>query len=119
MFSERLNKILTLLDVTSGGFARFAGCDKSYISRMTSGARVPKKGGASAWRIVDGIYASADEKGKTAGICELISCKDQNSADGIKSQIMAWLYDGETSIGFPQPMQNLAPSFKGLPQYLQ
>ena len=95
MFSERLNRILTLLDVTSGDFARFTGCDKSYISRMTSGARVPKKGGAGAWRIVDGIYAYADEKGKTAGICELISCKDQNSADGIKAQIMAWLYDGE------------------------
>ncbi|MBQ6974034.1 MAG: hypothetical protein IJQ17_04335 [Oscillospiraceae bacterium] len=95
MFSEKLDKILTLLDVTSGDFARFAGCDKSYISRMTSGARVPKKGGAGAWRIVDGIYASADEKGKTAGICQLISCEDQNSADGIKSQIMAWLYDGE------------------------
>lgn len=95
MFSERLNKILTLLDVTSGDFARFAGCDKSYISRMTSGARVPKNGGAGAWRIVDGIYSCADEKGKTAGICELISCKEQNSADAIKAQIMAWLYDGE------------------------
>ena len=95
MFSERLNKILTFLDVTSGDFARFAGCDKSYISRMTSGARVPKNGGPGAWRIVDGIYACADEKSKTAGICELISCKEQNSADGIKAQIMAWLYDGE------------------------
>jgi len=95
MFSERLNKILTLLEVTSGDFARFAGCDKSYISRMTSGARVPKNGGAGAWRIVDGIYSCADEKGKTAGICELISCKEQNSADAVKAQIMAWLYDGE------------------------
>ena len=95
MFSERLNKIFTLLDVTSGDFARFAGCDKSYISRLSCGARVPKNGGAGAWRIVDGIYASADEKGKTAGICQLISCEDQNSADGIKSQIMAWLYGGE------------------------
>ena len=95
MFSEKLNKILTLLDVTSGDFARFAGCDKSYISRLSCGARVPKNGGAGAWRIVDGIYASADEKGKTAGICELISCKGQNSADAIKAQIMAWLYDGE------------------------
>ncbi len=95
MFSERLNKILTLLDVTSGDFARFAGCDKSYISRMTSGARVPKNGGAGAWRIVDGIYSSADEKGKIAGLCELVSCNEQNSADAIKAQIMAWLYDGE------------------------
>lgn len=95
MFSERLNKILTLLDVTSGDFARFAGCDKSYISRMTSGARIPKNGGAGAWRIVDGIYSCADEKGKTAGICQLISCKEQNSADAIKAQIMAWLYGGE------------------------
>ena len=59
MFSERLNKILTLLDVTSGDFARFAGCDKSYISRMKSGARVPKNGGAGAWRIVDGICSSS------------------------------------------------------------
>jgi len=95
MFSERLNKILTLLDVTSGDFARFAGCDKSYISRLTSGARVPKKGGAGAWRIVDGIYSSADEKGKTVEICRLILCQNQNSADAIKTQIMAWLYDGE------------------------
>ena len=110
MFNERLNKILTLLDVTSGDFARFAGCDKSYISRMTSGARVPKNGGAGAWRIVDGIYASADEKGKTAGICELISCKDQNSADGIKSQIMAWLYDGENAAPKkPKPPKDKVP----------
>lgn len=95
MFSERLNKILTLLDVTSGEFARFAGCDKSYISRMTSGARVPKNGGAGARRIVDGLYSCADEKGRTDGICELISGKEQSSAEGIKAQIMAWLYDGE------------------------
>ncbi|MBR0466211.1 MAG: hypothetical protein IJJ40_01795 [Clostridia bacterium] len=110
MFSEKLNRILTLLDVTSGDFARFAGCDKSYISRMTSGARVPKNGGAGAWRIVDGIYASADEKGKTAGICELISCKEQNSADAIKAQIMAWLYDGEYAAPKkPKPPKDKVP----------
>ena len=28
-------------------------------------------------------------------LCELVSCKDLNSADAIKAQIMAWLYDGE------------------------
>ena len=110
MFSEKLNKILTLLNVTSGDFARFAGCDKSYISRMTSGARVPKNGGAGAWRIVDGIYASADEKGKTAGICKLISCKEQNSADAIKTQIMAWLYDGENAAPKkPKPPKDKVP----------
>ncbi|MBR3144706.1 MAG: hypothetical protein IKF53_02290 [Clostridia bacterium] len=110
MFSERLNRILTLLDVTSGDFARFAGCDKSYISRLSCGARVPKNGGAGAWRIVDGIYASADEKGKTAGICELISCKEQNSADAIKAQIMAWLYDGENAAPKkPKPPKDKVP----------
>ena len=110
MFSEKLNKILTLLDVTSGDFARFAGCDKSYISRLSCGARVPKNGGAGAWRIVDGIYASADEKGKTAGICELISCKEQNSADAIKAQIMAWLYDGENAAPKkPKPPKDKVP----------
>ena len=97
MFCERLNQILNLLDVTSGDFARFAGCDKSYISRMTSGTRVPKNGGAGAWRIVDGIYACADENGKTNEICRLICCKEQYSAAEIKTQIMAWLYDGENA----------------------
>ncbi|MBQ7131091.1 MAG: helix-turn-helix transcriptional regulator [Oscillospiraceae bacterium] len=99
MFSERLNKILTLLGVTSGDFANFAGCDKSYISRLASGARVPKNGGAGAWRLVNGIYLFADEKGKTDELCELISCRDKSSANGIKAQIMVWLYDGEKAVG--------------------
>lgn len=95
MFSEKLNNILALLDVSSADFARFAGCDKSYISRIKSGARVPKNGGTGAWRLVESIYSCADEKGKTGAICKLISCKDQNSADTVKARIMAWLFDGE------------------------
>ena len=99
MFSEKVNRIFALLDITSADLARAAGCDKSNISRMASGARVPKNGGAGARRLVDGIYLCADEKGKTDGLCELISCKDKSSADGIKAQIMAWLYDGEKAAG--------------------
>ena len=110
MFCERLNKILALLDVTSGVFARFAGCDKSYISRMTSGARVPKNGGSGAWRLVDAIYSCADEEGKIDAICGLISCTDQDSADGIKTQIMTWLYDGEdTAKNRSRPSKDKVP----------
>ena len=99
MFSEKVNRIFSLLEITSADLARAAECDKSNISRMASGARVPKNGGAGAWRLVNGIFLCADEKGKTDELCTLISCKDRSSADEIKAQIMAWLYDGENAAG--------------------
>lgn len=95
MFCERLNKIFEALDINSADFAHFVGCDKSYISRMISGGRVPKSGGKGALRVVGGIYMCADEKGKTEDLCKLCSCKDRDSAEIIKAQIMSWLYDGE------------------------
>ena len=99
MFSEKINRIFALLEITSADLARASECDKSNISRMASGARVPKYGGTSMWRLVNGIYLCADEKGKIDELCELISCKDRSSADGIKAQIIAWLYDGEKAAG--------------------
>lgn len=95
MFSEKVNQVFDLLEVTSADFARIAECDKSHISRMANGARVPKNGGAGARRLVNGIYLCADERGKTDGLCALIGCKNKSTADGIKTHLMGWLYDGE------------------------
>ena len=95
IFSEKINRIFALLEVTLTEFARAAGCDKSNISRMASGARVPKNGGPAARRIVSAIYLCADEKDELDALCALIGCEDRSSAEKIKEKIMTWLCDGE------------------------
>lgn len=97
IFREKINQVFALLAVTMAEFARVAGCDKSNISRMASGARIPKNGGAGARRLVSAIYLCADEKDKLEALCSLISCEDRSSSERIKEQIMDWLYDGEES----------------------
>ena len=95
MLGERIKKLFAPLDVTSAEFARFIGCDKSYISRMMNGARAPKNGGKGAWRIVDGIYGIAAEKDRLAELCGSIRAKNAGTADEIRQKLMLWLYDGE------------------------
>lgn len=95
MFKDKVNGIFALLEVNSADVARAALCDKSHISRMASGARVPKNGKAGARRLVNGIYLCADEKGKVDELCRLIGCGPVDSADKVKEQIALWLYDNE------------------------
>lgn len=97
MFKERLNDICTLLSVKQTALSRLMECDKSNVSRMLSGSRVPKPSGIGARRLVDGLYLCADESAKVGALCELIGCKKRSSAAEIKSQMMRWLYDGVTT----------------------
>jgi len=95
IFREKISRIFTLLEITLTEFARAAGCDKSNISHIISGGRIPKNGGTGARRLVHAVYLCADEKGKLDALCALISCGDRTSADSIEERIMVWLYDGE------------------------
>ncbi len=95
MFGEKVNRLFALLEITAADCARIAHCDKSHISRMASGARVPKNGGAAAWRLVEGIYLWAEKKERVDALCRAIGCENKSSAAGIRAQLMVWLYDGE------------------------
>ncbi|MBQ4426702.1 MAG: helix-turn-helix transcriptional regulator [Oscillospiraceae bacterium] len=105
MFAERVNQICALLAVKQAALSRMMGCDKSNVSRMLSGARVPKAGGVGARRLADGLYLCADERGKVAALCELIGCKKSASASEIKTQLAHWLYDGESAPTKPSTPQ--------------
>ena len=74
MFRERINRIFAMLEVTLTEFARTAGCDKSNISRIVSGGRVPKNSGAGTRRLVSAIYLCADEGDRLDALCTLIGC---------------------------------------------
>ena len=94
MFTEKINCVLRTLGASSADIARLLKCDHSNISRILSGARVPKAFGKAAERLVDGIYLFADEKGKTEELCKLVACENADSADMVKAKTMTWLYDG-------------------------
>lgn len=95
MFTERVNELFTLLDATSTEIARFAGCDRSLISRLKSGERTPKPTSNSVVKLVSGIFMFADDKGKTKTLISAISCPyDDPSSDEIKKHILKYLYDG-------------------------
>ncbi|MBQ4297491.1 MAG: helix-turn-helix transcriptional regulator [Clostridia bacterium] len=105
MFRQRIKELLSLLGVGSADLARLAGCDQSHISRMVSGARVPKNGGAGAWRLVNGVYLCADEKGMVNALCDLVSCGDRGDADAVRRAVMLYLYEGEAPRGAGAPRE--------------
>ena len=94
MFAEKLRQILSCIGASPTELARSMGIDPSNISRMLTGKRIPKNGGEGACNLVNGIYFFADERGKIAGLCALISCEAADSADIVKTHMMAWLYNG-------------------------
>ena len=94
MFTEKINHIFKVLKASSANIARFSKCDYSNISRISSGARIPKAGGKAAKRLIDGIYFFADENGKIGELCDIIACENADSADMVKTKMMTWLYDG-------------------------
>ncbi|MDY4186953.1 MAG: hypothetical protein SOX77_03745 [Candidatus Borkfalkiaceae bacterium] len=98
MFTEKINRIFKVLKASSADIARFSKCDYSNISRISSGARIPKAGGKAAERLIDGIYFFADENGKIDELCDIIACENADSADMVKTKMMTWLYDGTDEI---------------------
>ena len=94
MFTERVNEILKLLGASSAQIARLAGCDTSNISRLSSGARVPKAGGRTARRLVEGLYRYADENGSVFSLAALIGCENASTGEELKAGLMNWLFDG-------------------------
>ena len=95
MFSDRLNAIMRALGASSSDLARFAGCDRSNVSRMCSGARVPRREGESLQRLTRGIFAYADAVGRTAVLCSVLDCQDAISAGDISFRLAAWLFEEE------------------------
>ena len=94
MFSERLNSVLELLQMTPAEFARSAHIDKSYISRMLSGQKVPKKGGDGLKHLAKKILDAADEKKMRETLFLLIGSAAHAESEDDQAKLMAWLLQG-------------------------
>lgn len=94
MLTERINKLFYVTGATGADVAKYAGFDRTNISRIRSGKRVPTPGSSTAARLVDGIYLYSDNKNDLKTLCELVGSDPKGTADEIKSQISKWLYEG-------------------------
>ena len=91
MFTERLNAVLTGVGASSSELARVAGYDRSNISRLCSGQRIPRQGGKAAWRLVDSICRCCEASGRTEDLRALISAEGTDSTE-LGRCLMTWLY---------------------------
>ncbi|RRD93041.1 hypothetical protein EII17_13340 [Clostridiales bacterium COT073_COT-073] len=94
MFSEKLNEILILLDVSTKDLSLSMNCARSNISRMRNGKRLPNKFGTTASKLINAIYALAQEKGKLEELSALIAGTNPHSETDLKKDIREWLYTG-------------------------
>ncbi len=98
MFTDRLNKLFDKTGATGAEIAKLAGFDRTNISRMRSGKRIPSPTSNTAAKLIEGIYLFSDNKNDLKTICEEIGTDPTGSADVIKKQIGLWLYDGYDSL---------------------
>ena len=118
MFAKKVNQICALLAIKQSDLSRIMQCDKSNVSRILSGARVPKSRGVGARRLIDALYLCADETGKVDELCRLVACKSRSSTEEIKSQMALWLYEGETQTAKDAPSQKRKKQFRAFGEKL-
>ena len=95
LFPERVNKLFEALGATSTEIARFAGCDRSLVSRLKNGGRIPKPSSVSTAKLINGIFLFADDKNLTKKLAEAVFCKSEPPSPGeIKNRILEYLYEG-------------------------
>jgi len=92
MYAENLKNVLSCLGASAADLAKYLKCDRSNVSRITSGKRVPKRGGKASAGIIDSLYEIADDKGKTRELSEFLSVGGEISAKEIKNRLADHLY---------------------------
>lgn len=99
-FKDKLNTLINTVGASASDIARFAEFDRSNISRMRSGKKVPAPNSSTALKLINGIYLYSDSKNDLAGLCSLIGCSPAASADEIRHKTALWLYEEPAASSF-------------------
>ena len=95
MFSDRLNLLMIQLNASGAQIAKYAGFDRTNVSRLRSGARIPVSGGPTAEKLISGIYLFADSNNSLPVLCEITKQPLSASAEEIMAGLSDWLFGGE------------------------
>lgn len=109
MFTERLNIAIGLIGATNAELAETYGCDRSNISRIRSGNRVPSRTSGVTKKLVAALVEQAYKSGASAAIFDKIGISRGSSHENAEKALLKWLYSGE-SMGekhlSPAPFRN-------------
>jgi len=89
-FSERLDKAVTLLEITNGQLADVLNIDVSLVSRYRSGVLYPNRNERLKERLCDHLMSRAERTGKKAELAAL--CGTEPEALGPEA-LADWLFD--------------------------
>lgn len=96
MFTERLNELLTeVCRTTTGEFARITKYDRSYITHLRNGDRIPKPGYRASERLARAIYVCAAEKGAAEALAKRVGVSPELAEEEICAAVNAWLFEGQ------------------------
>lgn len=96
MFTDRFNELLIdVCHTTTGDFARLTKYDRSYITHLRNGDRVPAPGLGAARRLSRALYLCALENSAVSELCRCIGAPEQKSEDELCDAIGTWLFDGQ------------------------
>lgn len=96
MFTERFNELLdSVLQLTTTEFAVMSGYDRSYLTHLRNGDRIPRPGYGAVKRLARTICDCAGKTGRTQRLCERIGISPLADADDISAAVEAWLLEGE------------------------
>ena len=96
MFAQNLNSLLMQLGATGAEIAKYAGFDRTNISRFRSGARVPSPNGDTIKKLVSGVVLFAQVHGRLGLLCDIIRQDPGTSPEEICDKLSEWLFEGET-----------------------
>ena len=94
MFSEKLTTLMSLIGASATDLAALAGFDRTNISRLRSGKRIPGPDSSTAAKLINGIYLFAYGKNALKALCSLTGAGENDPADAIRRSIGGYLYDG-------------------------
>ena len=95
LFQERLKELVSLVGIRRiNEFARFAGCDPSYISRLRSAAAAPQIRNPATNKLVEGICACAQVKGRVEELCDCVGCTKDLTPHDLRMAVGIWLFEG-------------------------
>ncbi len=111
MLAERLTQIMDLLETNSSDLANYTGLNRTVISKLKNGKRLPQKNSITSEKLVRGLchYAKANDRTDCFdALFELPATYDDTSLEGLLSD---WLFTEVPSTESPQQTDPLsAPS---------
>ncbi|MBR1669607.1 MAG: hypothetical protein IJ695_02815 [Butyrivibrio sp.] len=95
MFTERFNQILDKIGASPATLSSYAGFDRTNISRIKSGTRIPKISSPTANKLSRAIYLFSKEHRTYKKLCKAVGIPARLSEADAEIMILKWLYEGD------------------------